>query len=157
MKHGVRILAVVMVFAALDAAAVKVGEPLYVRSKDTKLFAKPSPKAKVLKTLQPGSEVVWEGLDSTNPLFHRVTVDDVHGFVRQEDLTPNKPQVERHDVPDSGRKRLVPLGVVLEPTIDRYRTRADLQLDAVEAINARLGTLDAIAAHANASGLQVAK
>jgi hypothetical protein len=73
------------------AWAVKVGEMLYIRSKDTALVKKADPKAPVVTKLQPGTEVVWEGPDATNKQFHKVKAGGKEGYVLQANLTPSKP------------------------------------------------------------------
>ena len=73
------------------AWAVKVGEMLYIRSKDTALVKKADPKAPVVTKLQPGTEVVWGGVDETNKQFHKVKAGAKEGYVLQANLTPQKP------------------------------------------------------------------
>ena len=86
------VLAVAVI--ASPAWAVKVGEMLYIRSKDTALVKKADPKAPVVTKLQPGTEVVWEGADATNKSFHKVKAGAKEGYVLQVNLTPAKPQDE---------------------------------------------------------------
>ena len=76
------------------AWAVKVGEMLYIRSKDTALVKKADPKAPVVAKLQPGTEVIWNGADEKNKTFHKVKAGAKEGYVLQANLTPSKPKDE---------------------------------------------------------------
>jgi hypothetical protein len=87
-------LALAVAVIASPAWAVKVGEMLYIRSKDTALVKKADPKAPVVTKLQPGTQVVWNGPDATNKQFHKVKAGAKEGFVLQANLTPSKPSDE---------------------------------------------------------------
>ena len=76
------------------AYAVKPGGTLYIKSKDAKVLDKADFKAKAVSTLQPGAEVTWEGAAEGNKMFHKVKAGGVEGFTLQQNLTPNKPQME---------------------------------------------------------------
>lgn len=78
-----------------QAYAVSKGGTLYIKTKDSKLLDKADPKAKVVKQLQPGTEVIWNGADAKNKLFHAIeTKDGKKGFTLQQNLTPNQPKME---------------------------------------------------------------
>lgn len=83
----------VALFAA-PAWAVKVGDTLYIRSKDTKVVKAAKPNAPAVTVLQPGAEVVWQGADKTDKQFHSVKAGAKQGFVLQANLTPSKPATE---------------------------------------------------------------
>lgn len=87
-------LAVACSLLAMPALAVSKGGKLYIKQKDTKVFDKADPKAKVVGTLQPGDEVTWNGADATNKQFHSVDSGKVKGFTLQTNLSPSKPQAE---------------------------------------------------------------
>lgn len=87
-------LATAAVLAAGAAWAVKPGEKLYIKTKDAKLLEKADAKAKTLGTLQPGTEVTWNGSDKTNKLFHAIEAGGKKGFTLQQNLSPSKPQME---------------------------------------------------------------
>ncbi len=94
MKHTVKGLAVAVVLSAAPALAVKVGDTVYIQSKDTALLKTASATASTLTKLQPGTEVVWQGTDATNKQFHKVKAGAKEGFVLQSNIKPNKPLVE---------------------------------------------------------------
>lgn len=76
-----------LAFAA-DAAT------LYVRAKNTKLLASPSPTANAVATLQPGEPVTWIAPDAKDPRWHRVQAGKKSGYVFQTNLTTQKPNEE---------------------------------------------------------------
>lgn len=80
--------------AAGTALAVNVGGTLYIKAKNTKLMASPSPTAKAVAVLQPGQAVTWNGSDSSNKQWHKVTVEGKSGVVFQSNLSPDKPKAE---------------------------------------------------------------
>ena len=75
------------------ALAVKPGETLFVKAKNTKVYDKPTASGKVKATLQPGDEVTWDGADKKDPAFHAVS-GKVKGFAHQSSLSPRKPAGE---------------------------------------------------------------
>lgn len=87
-------LALAGLLLATPALAVKPGGKLYIKAKDTKVLDKADARGKVLATLQPGEEVVWQGADATNKTFHAVESGKVKGFTLQANLSPSKPQPE---------------------------------------------------------------
>lgn len=77
------------------AAAVKPGEPLYVKAKNTRVMVSPSPTVNVVAILQPGEQVTWEGGDAKNKQWHRVTAPGgKKGFVFQTNLSTTAPNME---------------------------------------------------------------
>ena len=76
------------------ALAVKPGDTLYIKSKDAKVFKDDSLKSKVVGTLQPGANVTWQGVSKGDKQLHKVKAGKVEGFTLQQNLTPNKPQME---------------------------------------------------------------
>jgi hypothetical protein len=87
-------LALAVTVISPPAWAVAVGDTFYVKSKDTALVKKADPKAPVVGKLQPGTEVVWNGPDATNKVFHKVKAGAKEGFVLQVNITPFKPADE---------------------------------------------------------------
>lgn len=87
-------LAAAVTLCGTAAWAVKPGENLYIKTKDAKLLEKADAKAKVLGTLKPGEEVKWNGSDAKNKLFHNIEANGKKGFTLQQNLSPNKPQLE---------------------------------------------------------------
>lgn len=77
-----------------SALAVKVGEPLYIRAKGTKLLASAAPTAKALAVLQPGEKVIWKGADPANKQFHKVESGGKQGVVFVANLASSPPSTE---------------------------------------------------------------
>lgn len=77
-----------------SAEAVGVGGTLYVRARNTRLLDKPSATARVVMTLQPPAEVVWEGADAKNKQWHRVKAGRLSGYVFQSNLATKPPDME---------------------------------------------------------------
>ena len=88
------------VLATAPAWAVKKGEALYIRAKDTKVLERADLKARPMTLLQPGATVKWLGAAPGNRQLHEIEFEDpqlatqVKGFVLQANLTPNKPTQE---------------------------------------------------------------
>ncbi len=76
------------------ALAVKVGEPLYIRAKGTKMMESSAPTAKVVTLLQAGQQVKWLGADKANKQWHKVDFQGKQGVVFQSNLSPEKPSSE---------------------------------------------------------------
>ena len=93
-RSKVACLAVAVTLISAPAWAVKVGETLYIRSKDTALLKEPKANSQSLMKLQPGTEVVWNGPSEKDKSFHEVVVGGKKGFVLMSSLSPNKPQTE---------------------------------------------------------------
>ncbi len=89
-----RILLTLILCAATSSLAVAKGGKLYIKSKDTKVMKEPSPKSVAVVTLQPGTEVVWNGPSAKDKLWHEVTFGGKKGFVHMHALSPNRPQEE---------------------------------------------------------------
>jgi hypothetical protein len=87
------LLASALLFAQ-TAGAVAPGGKLYIKSKDTKVLDKADLKGKPVGTLQPGTEVVWQGADAKNKTFHSIEAGGVKGFTQQQNLSPKKPDAE---------------------------------------------------------------
>jgi len=79
---------------AASSSAVDVGGELFIKSKNTKLFASPSPTAPVVQLLQPGAAVVWEGADADEKRWHHVKSGSSKGVVFQSNLSPKPPSME---------------------------------------------------------------
>lgn len=154
------VLAVAII--ASPAWAVKVGEMLYIRSKDTALVKKADPKAPVVTKLQPGTEVIWNGADEKNKQFHKVKAGAKEGYVLQVNLTPAKP---RDEVASDGKgisaRAVASSGAATRALSEEGQTYAaktpDLatagkQVVMLEAINAQIKDKD-VTDHAAKQGL----
>lgn len=94
MKQKAVGLAVAAALFAAPAWAVKVGDTLFIRSKDSSLLKTAAPNGAVLTKLQPGTEVVWNGVDAKDKQFHKVKAGGKDGYVLQVNLSAAKPQME---------------------------------------------------------------
>lgn len=95
MKHTAIGIAVAASLLAASAWAIKAGDTLYIRSKDTSLLKSASASSSVMTKLQPGSEVTWNGVDAANKQFHKVkAANGKEGYVLQVNLTNAKPSAE---------------------------------------------------------------
>lgn len=94
MKSGIRALAVVALLSATGAFAVAKGGTLYIKSKDTKVLKEPKAGAAAVSTVQPGTEVIWNGASEKDKQFHEISVGGKKGFVLMANLSPSKPQQE---------------------------------------------------------------
>jgi hypothetical protein len=83
-----------LVLSAQSALAVSVGDKLYVKSKDTLLLKDPKASSAKLSTLQPGTEVIWQGASAKDKQFQQVNAGGKTGFVLTSNLTPQQPQLE---------------------------------------------------------------
>lgn len=149
------------------AAAVKVGEPLYVKAKNTRVMQAASPTADTVVILQPGEQVTWKGADAKNKQWHQVEAPGgKKGFVFQSNLSATPPNMEL--VTDHGEKRKVdPKGFVasaaavkaLSPGAVEYGNdkggdskKAVEQIQALEALARKVTPAD-LASHAREAGL----
>lgn len=85
---------VLLLLLAAPSLAVRIGDKLYVKTKDTRVRKTPELKGATVLTLQPGSEVIWTGMSEKNKEWHQVSVDGKRGFVHRSDLTPQAPMRE---------------------------------------------------------------
>ncbi|ATB45066.1 SH3 domain-containing protein [Corallococcus macrosporus] len=149
------------------AAAVKVGEPLYVKAKNTRVLASPSGSANAVAVLQPGERITWGGADAKHKQWHKVTTSTgKKGFVFQTNLSTTPPNMEL--VTGSGGtqqvdpKKFVASGAAvkaLSPGAEQYgkdkggdHGEAVDDIKALEALAKSVSTAD-IAAHVTAAGL----
>src|SRR5437868_12597315 len=84
----------IVTLLSAPAWAVKPGDKLYIKSKDTKVLKAAKATAPAVVTLQPGAEVEWQGADKTDKQFHSVKSGAKAGFVLMSNLTPLKPSTE---------------------------------------------------------------
>lgn len=77
-------------------AGLKVGDKVYVRTRNTKVFADgDGAKVANLKALQPGDAVTWRGQSSKNPRYHEVTTAaGKSGFIWYQNLSTVPPRDE---------------------------------------------------------------
>jgi hypothetical protein len=88
------LMAALVVCAASTALAVKPGESLYVKARNTRLMASAASTADVVAILQPGQQVKWLGADSKNTQWHQVEAAGKKGLVFQSNLSPRPPSME---------------------------------------------------------------
>jgi hypothetical protein len=93
-RHLTKALIAIALLSAGTAGAVKKGESLYVKSKDTKVLKDPKATSKAVVTLQPGAEVTWNGASEKDKQFHEIATGGKKGYVLLANLTPNKPTEE---------------------------------------------------------------
>ena len=94
MKCSIRAVAAIALISAGGAWAVAKGGTLYIKSKDTKVLKEPKAGSTAVVTVQPGTEVIWNGASPTDKTFHDVTVGGKKGFVLMSNLSPSKVSTE---------------------------------------------------------------
>jgi hypothetical protein len=154
------------VLAALGlGGAVSADRQLFIKSKDTKQLKDPSFTAKVLQTLQPGTEVTWKGADPKEKTLHKVVVGGKEGYVLQANLSPNKPAEEyltgdgkpisAQAVASSGAatKALTPAALKYAGEKGPSGAEAACEIIYLEEHNKNKGTPEAIAAFRKSAGL----
>ncbi len=105
-------VAAAVLAVGLPALAVKVGDALYVKAKNTRVMASPSPTADVVTILQPGETVKWGGADPKNKQWHKVAgPGNKPGFVFQTNLSTQPPSMELV-VDKDGKRKVDPKGFV---------------------------------------------
>ncbi|MBZ4423005.1 SH3 domain-containing protein [Myxococcus sp. RHSTA-1-4] len=149
------------------AGAAKVGDPLYVKAKNTRVMKSPSPTADAVVILQPGEQVKWEGADPKQKQWHRVTAPGgKKGFVFQTNLSTTPPKMELVTDPGGKRqvdpKKFVASGAAvkaLSPGAEKYGNgkkgdyaKAVASIKAMEA-RSKTVTPERIAAHVKEAGL----
>lgn len=153
--------------AALGTGAVGLAadRQLFIKSKDTKLLQAANFTAKVVSTLQPGTEVTWKGADPKEKTLHKVVAGGKEGFVLQANLTPSKPAnefltgdgkaISAQAVASSGAatKALTPAAIKYADAKGPSANEAACEIIYLEEHNNNQGTSDAIAAHQKVAGL----
>jgi hypothetical protein len=104
---GKKWVAVLALCAAGTALAVKPGEALFVKARNTRLMASSAPTADAVSILQPGQQVKWLGADPKDKRWHRVEVEGKQGVVFQSNLTAKPPQLEL--IADNGVRQVDPV------------------------------------------------
>lgn len=94
MKSSIRAVAAIALISAGGAWAVAKGGKLYIKSKDTKVLKDAKAGAGAVTTLQPGTEVVWQGASEKDKTFHAIEAGSKKGFVLMSNLSPSKPATE---------------------------------------------------------------
>jgi predicted small lipoprotein YifL len=161
MRNLFRSLTVLALVGAATAGAVKKGDPLFIKSKDTKVLKDPKADSKTVDTLQPGTSVTWNGPSDKDKQFHEVTTaKGKKGYVLMSNLTPNKPAdeisgssgepVSAHAFASSGAatKALTEAGVSYAKGKGASTMEAAAEIIYVEEFNKTKGTNEAIAAKA---------
>lgn len=164
--HTKRLLGWATVAALGTGGAVLAADrQLFIKSKDTKLLKDPSFTAKVVQTLQPGTEVTWKGADGKEKSLHKVVAAGKEGFVLQANLTPNKPAnefltgdgkpISAQAVASSGAatKALTPAALAYANDKGPSGLEAAAEIIYLEEHNKNKGTAAAIESHVKSSGL----
>lgn len=161
------LVAFALVGVAGSALAVKVGEPLYIRAKNTKLMAGTSPTAQAIAVLQPGQKVIWAGSSKENRQWHQVTTAaGKKGVIFQSNLSPTPPKGELiagaggqeqdpHAFASSGAATKALGDGAVEMAKKQGKEQSAAQLCTLEAIAQRVSD-EAAAAHAKNAGLYAA-
>ncbi len=159
-----RALVAAALLSASGAFAVKVGDNLFVKSKDTKVLKDPKATAAAVVTAQPGDEVKWEGPSDKDKQFHKVTFKGKTGFVLMSNLSPSKPQGEidassgkpmsAQAFASSGAatKALTPAAINYSKTKPADTQKVAAEVIYAEVHNKNKGTPEAIAAKSKALG-----
>ncbi len=93
MKSSIRAVAAIALISASGAWAVPKGGPLYIKSKETKVYKDFKFSGPPFVVLQPGTEVIWNGA-SENKTIHEISVSGKKGFVMMTNLSTAKPAAE---------------------------------------------------------------
>jgi hypothetical protein len=163
MKSSIRAVAAIALISAGGAWAVAKGGKLYIKSKDTKVLKDPKAGATAVVTVQPGTEVVWNGASEKDKTFHEISVNGKKGFVLMSNLSPAAPATEIDSTsgkPMSAQafassgaatKALTPAGVTYAKD-SATKTEAAAEIIYAEQHNFAKGTPAAIAAKAKELG-----
>ncbi len=89
MKSSIRAAAAIALISAGGAWAVAKGGKLYIKSKDTKVLKEAKAGATAVVTVQPGTEVTWNGADAKDKTFHEISVNGKKGYTLMTNLSPN--------------------------------------------------------------------
>lgn len=82
-----------LLIAVASFAALKAKDKIFIKSKNTKVLAKPDLKAAQVDTVQPGEQVVWQS--KASDIFHEVvTPKGRKGFVYYANLSVKQPSPE---------------------------------------------------------------
>ena len=92
---GTRTWIALALLPCASAWALKDGDTVYVRARNTKWLARPSAEARVIHTLKPGEAVTWRRAAAGN--FHEVqpTSEKKTGFVYFANLALQPPREEQ--------------------------------------------------------------
>jgi hypothetical protein len=101
MGRGTRWIVMLGLLVASAVHAVKSGDVLYVRARDTGLMSRPTPTADAVRTLQPGTPVSYVAPARDAKGWHEVQAGESRGFVYQSNLSTQKPKAElvKHNGP----------------------------------------------------------
>ena len=69
----------------------RLGDPLYVKSKDTRLLDAARAEANTVRFFQPDQEVIFRGVDPTDSRFIQVEQGGKAGYILRQNLTPQDP------------------------------------------------------------------
>lgn len=163
MKSSIRAVAAIALISAGGAWAVAKGGKLYIKSKDTKVLKEAKAGATAVVTVQPGTEVIWNGADTKDKSFHEISVNGKKGYVLMSNLSPSQPVAEIDSTsgkPMSAQafassgaatKALTPAGVTYAKG-DVSKTEAAAEIIYAEQHNFAKGKPEAIAAKAKELG-----
>lgn len=65
----------------------RIGDPIYIRSKDTKVIKRPNVNSERLAMLQPTNKVTWLGPAPEDKNFHKIRSGIIVGYVLMQNLT----------------------------------------------------------------------
>ena len=83
-----------LLFATSASAALKAGDTVYVRARDTKVLKAPGSTAQVAQ-LQPGDSLTWKGQSKKDPHYHEVATENGKtGVVWYQNLSTTPPKGE---------------------------------------------------------------
>lgn len=95
-RRTLSVVALALLLGAGVAAAKKleVGDAIFVRARDTRVFKDEKARA-VVKTLQVGDAVKWQGTSAQDKRYHQVALDNgKSGFIWYQNLSTTAPQKE---------------------------------------------------------------
>ncbi len=78
----------------VSTTALAAEPSFFIRTRNARVQKTPGPTGEVLVILQPGAKVTWQGPDSANPKWHKVTTEKGEGFVLRAALSETAPQKE---------------------------------------------------------------
>ena len=89
-----RLSVLLILTVAASALAIAPGSKLCIKGKDTRVQKEASAKSATVVTLQPGAEVIWNGVSAKDTEWHSVQASGKSGFVRRSELSPHCPERE---------------------------------------------------------------
>lgn len=75
-----------------------IGDPLYIKSKDTRVLKQPRAGSEGIGMLQPMDKVIWLGAAPEDRAFHKIRAGNLIGFVLQQNLSTNPKPAAMEDI-----------------------------------------------------------